>query len=44
MSALQIHLKGLGIDMKIIWERIYDSVIKSIMSVEAQVFNAMKKI
>lgn len=30
--------------MKIIWERIYDSIIKSILSVENHVFTALKKI
>lgn len=44
LSALQIHLQKLGIDMKMVWERIYDSVIKSIISIENQVLQAMKKI
>jgi hypothetical protein len=30
--------------MKIVWERIYDSIIKSLISVEHQVYNAIKKI
>jgi len=30
--------------MKIVWERIYDSVIKSILSIEPQVIAALKKI
>ena len=30
--------------MKIVWERIYDAIIKSIISVEHHVFTALKKI
>jgi len=30
--------------MKIVWERIYDSIIKSILSIEHHVYNALKKI
>ena len=30
--------------MEIVWERIYDSVIKSILSVENHMFSALKKI
>lgn len=34
LSALQSHLEQLGIDMKAVWARIYDSIIKSLISVE----------
>ena len=34
LSALQSHLERLGIDMKAVWARIYDSIIKSLISVE----------
>jgi hypothetical protein len=34
----------MGIDMKIVWERIYDAVIKSILSIEHHVYAAAKKI
>jgi hypothetical protein len=44
LSAFQTHLEKLGIDMKIVWERIYDAVIKSLVSVEHHMFNANKKI
>ena len=30
--------------MKIVWERIYDAVIKSIISVEHHVYSTLKKI
>lgn len=34
ISDLQAHLEKLGINMQPIWERIYDAIIKSIISVE----------
>jgi len=40
----QSHLTKLGIDMKIVWARIYDAVIKSILSIEHHAFAAAKKI
>jgi hypothetical protein len=44
MSALQAHLEKLGVNMQIVWERIYDSIIKSIISVEHHLQAGMKKI
>lgn len=35
MSALQHHLSKLGIDFKPVWQRIYDMIIKSLISVES---------
>ena len=34
LSALQSHLESMGINMQPVWERIYDAIIKSIISVE----------
>jgi Tubulin-tyrosine ligase family len=44
LSALQSHLERLGIDMKLVWARIYDAIIKSIISIENQVINSIKKV
>ena len=44
LSALQSHLERLGIDMKPVWARIYDSIIKSIISVENHIVSATKKL
>ena len=44
MSALQTHFEKLGINMQPIWERIYDSIIKSIISVEHHLQAGVKKI
>jgi len=43
MSALQSHLENMGINMQPIWERIYDSIIKSIISVEHHLQAGVKK-
>ena len=44
LSALQSHLERLGIDMKSVWSRIYDAIIKSLISVEGQVVGAIKRV
>lgn len=44
ISDLQNHLEKLGIHMQPIWERIYDAVIKAIISVEHHLFSGQKKI
>ena len=44
LSALQTHLERLGIDTKLMWSRIYDSITKSIISVENQVVSSIKKV
>ena len=44
LSALQTHLENLGINMQPIWERIYDAIIKSIISIEGHLQNGMKKL
>jgi hypothetical protein len=43
MSALQQHLQKLGIDFKQVWHRIYDMIIKSLITVEAQMTCNNKK-
>ena len=44
MSALQTHLENLGINMQPIWERMYDAIIKSIISIEGHLQSGMKKL
>jgi hypothetical protein len=44
ISDLQAHLERLGINMQPIWERIYDAIIKSIISVEHHILSGCKKI
>ena len=44
MSALQKHLQKLGINVHLLWQRIYDCIIKSYISVEDALWNMMQKI
>ena len=37
------HLGAAGLDLNLMWQRIYDLIIKSILSGEKYVFEAMKK-
>lgn len=44
LSAFNKHLKNVGgIDIDLIWSRIYDIIIKSIIAGENHVFDAIKK-
>eukprot|EP00347_Sterkiella_histriomuscorum_P021171 403334979 len=43
LGAFCKHLESIGIDMNLFWSRIYDVIIKSIISGENQIFNAVKK-
>jgi hypothetical protein len=43
LSALQAHLRNLGINVEVLWGRIYDLVIKSFLCVESHVYNAHKR-
>ena len=43
LSALQSHFQKLGINCKLLWSRIYDAVIKSLVSVESQMMSSNKK-
>ena len=35
LSALQVHLREMGINVEVLWGRIYDLVIKSFLCVES---------
>ena len=37
-------MQKMGINMDLVWERIYDAVLKSIIGVEHHMFAALKKI
>ena len=43
LSAFCKHLETIGIDMNLFWGRIYDVIIKSILSGENHIYNAVKK-
>ena len=43
LTAFCQHLQSMGVDMNLFWSRIYDLIIKSILSGENNIFNAMKK-
>ena len=43
MSAFCQYLEEIGVDMSLFWSRIYDVIIKSILSTENIIFNATKR-
>lgn len=43
LSAFCKHLEQINIDMDLFWSRIYDVIIKSIISCENSIFNTTKK-
>lgn len=43
LGAFCKHLETIGIDMNLFWSRIYDVIIKSILSGENHILNAIKK-
>jgi tubulin polyglutamylase TTLL5 len=43
LSAFCKHLEQIGIDMNLFWSRIFDLVIKTILSAESHIFAAVKK-
>ena len=43
LSAFCKHLESVGIDMNLLWSRIYDLIIKTILSAEGIVLQAIKK-
>jgi hypothetical protein len=44
LAALSKHLENIGADMNLLWSRIYDLLIKSLICIEPHVVGAMKKI
>ena len=44
LTAFCSHLEQVGIDMNLLWSRIYDVILKSIISGEHYVLAAMKKL
>jgi hypothetical protein len=43
LSALMMRLQALGADIDLLWSRIYDLIVKSIIAGEHHVFQALKK-
>jgi len=44
LSALSKHLESIGVDMNLLWSRIYDIILKSLLWVDTHIYTAMKKI
>jgi hypothetical protein len=44
MSAFCKHLEQIGVDLNLLWSKIYDLVIKSYLSVDGVICQALKKI
>lgn len=44
LSAMMRHMEGVGIDTDLLWSRIYDLVIKTILACENDVVNAIRRI
>jgi hypothetical protein len=44
LSALSKYLESNGVDMNLLWSRIYDIIIKSILWVDNHIYTAIKKI
>jgi len=42
-QALNKHLEKIGIDMNLLWSRIYDVILKSLMSVDGYIQAGIKK-
>ena len=44
INGLNKHLEAMGIDMNLMWSRIYDVIIKSIICVDGHIQNGLKKL
>lgn len=38
------HFEQIGIDLNLLWSKIYDVIIKSILSVDSIIYNNLKKL
>jgi tubulin polyglutamylase TTLL5 len=43
LSALCRHLAKAGVDLNLLWSKIYDVIIKSVIAIDESVCNALKK-
>jgi hypothetical protein len=43
LTALCKHLEDIGIDMGLLWSKIYDLIIKAVISGEEKILNSLKK-
>ena len=44
MSAITKHLESVGIDMNLLWSKIYDVIIKTFLSVDSHISQGIKKL
>lgn len=44
ISALNKHFEEVGIDCSLLWNRIYDGIIKCLLSGEASIVSALRRI
>ena len=44
LTALTRHLEQVGVDMNLLWSRIYDVILKSLLCIDSAVFSSLKKI
>ena len=44
LGALNKHLKDVGIDVKLLWNRIYDSINKCLLAGESHIVPALRRV
>jgi hypothetical protein len=44
LGALNKHISDVGIDVKLLWNRIYDSINRSLLAGENQIISALRRI
>jgi hypothetical protein len=44
LSALSRHLESIGVDMSLLWSRIYDIILKAFLCADGHIYTALKKI
>lgn len=44
LNALTKHLESIGVDMNLLWSRMYDVILKALLAVDPSITAAMKKI
>jgi tubulin polyglutamylase TTLL5 len=43
LSAITKHLESVGIDMNLLWSKIYDVIIKTFLSADSSISQGLKK-
>lgn len=44
LAALSKYLESIGVDLNLLWSKIYDVIIKSLLSVDSIVYGHLKKL